>query len=100
MEDIVKTLNTFVKSNYNIEGTFIGHKKYFVDKAFGIMRHYKLCLYYHNKGKDNIITEDSITIRADDTALEKNVSMKFLEMVLDFVASDEFRDLMDGTTNI
>lgn len=100
MEDGVKALNNYVKNIYGLNGSFISHKSYSVDKTFGIMRHYKMCLYYVNKGVEHPIIEECMTIKADDSNLEKALNIKFLEAVYDYIDSKEFRDLTDGTLGI
>lgn len=100
MEEVVKALNNYVRNSYGLTGSFISHKSYLIDKRFGIMRHYKMCLYYVNNGKENPIIEETMTIRADDANLEKILNIKFLEAVYDYVDSEEFRDLVDGKLNI
>lgn len=100
MDNIAKALTNYVRNTYGLNGTFISHKSYSVDKKFGIMRHYKMCLYYSNSGKETPIIEEEMTIRADDTNLEKVLNIKFLEAVYDYVDSNEFKDLTDGTLGI
>lgn len=100
MEESVKALNNYVRNNYGLTGTFISHKSYLVDKTFGIMRHYKMCLYYVNKGTEYPIIEETMTIRADDTALEKVLNIRFLEAIYDYIDSNEFKDLVDGKLGI
>lgn len=100
MEDEVKALNNYVKNIYGINGSFISHKSYSVDKKFGIFRHYKMCLYYVNNGKETPIIEEEMTVKADDTNLERALNIKFLEAIYDYVDSEEFKDLMDGNLGI
>lgn len=101
MEDIVKALNNFIKNNYNMEGHFVGHQSYTVDKTFKSFRHYMLRLYYISKGKNYPIIEEDLTLKIeDDSLLKKSLNIKFLEAIYDYVASDEFRDLVYGNINI
>lgn len=100
MENIVKALNNYVKNNYGLSGSFVQHKKYLVDKKFGVMRHYTLCLDYVNNGNIHPIIEESLTIKSDDSYLEKILNIKFLEAVYDYVDSNEFKDLVDGKLGI
>lgn len=101
MEDIVKALNNFVRNNYTIEGHFVGHQSYSVDKNFNAFRHYRLCLYYVNKGKSYPIIEEYTAVKeAEEAIIKKSINIKFLEAVYDYVASDEFRDLLYGNINI
>lgn len=100
MEDCVKALNNYVRDSYGLTGSFIGYKSYTVDKKFSIMRHYKLCLDYVNNGVNNPIIEETITLRGDDTKLEKIINIKFLEAIYDYIDSDEFKDLVDGKLGI
>jgi hypothetical protein len=64
------------------------------------MRHYKLCLDYVNNGVNNPIIEETITLRGDDTNLEKIINIKFLEAIYDYIDSNEFKDLVDGKLGI
>lgn len=101
MEDIVKALNNFVEVNYGVSGRFIQTKSCVTDTKFKAYKHYKLCLYYTNNGNNTLIIEESITVKentGDD--LTKYLNIKFLEALFDYVASDEFRDLMNGTIDI
>lgn len=100
MDNIAKALTNYVRNTYGLTGTFITHKSYSVDKKFGIMRHYKMCLYYSNNGQETPIIEEVMTIRADDTNLEKLLNIKFLEAIYDYVDSNEFKELTDGTLGI
>ena len=100
MEDVVKALNNYIKNTYGLSGSFVSHKSYLVDKKFGVFRHYKLCLYYTNNGKELPIIEEELTIRADDTKKKKILNIKFLEAIYDYVDSEEFRDLVDGKLSI
>ena len=96
MENCVKALNNYIKNTYGITGTFIAYKSYLVDKKFGIMRHYKMCLYYSNNGREFPIIEESLIIKADNPNLEKELNIKFLEALYDYIDSNEFKDLVDG----
>lgn len=100
MEDSVKALNNYVRNNYGLSGTFVVHKSYSVDKKFSIFRHYKMCLYYVNKGNETPIIEEEMTVKADTVNLEKLLNIKFLEAIYDYVDSDEFKDLTDGKLGI
>lgn len=100
MEDGVKALNNYVRNNYGLSGTFIVHKSYSVDKKFSIFRHYKMCLYYANNGNETPIIEETMTIKADDTNLEKLLNIRFLEAIYDYIDSEEFKDLTDGKLGI
>lgn len=101
MEEIVKVLNKFIKDNYGITGKFIQHKSHIVNASFKTLKTYTLCLYYVNKGKNYPIIEETITVKeTEDKSPEKEINNKFLEAVFDYVASDEFRDLVNGRINI
>ena len=100
MENEVKALNNYVRNNYGLNGTFITHKSYSVDKKFNAFRHYKMCLYYVNNGNETPIIEETMTIKADDTNLEKLLNIRFLEAIYDYVDSEEFKDLTDGKLGI
>ena len=100
MEDGVKALNNYVRNNYGLSGTFVAHKSYSVDKKFSIFRHYKMCLYYVNKGNETPIIEETMIVKADDTNLEKLLNIRFLEAIYDYVDSEEFKDLTDGKLGI
>ena len=97
MEDIVKALNNFVDVNYSVDGRFMQMKSYTVDTKFKAYKHYKLCLYYVVGDKSVPIIEETVTVKeltGEDT--NRYLNIKFLEAVYDYVASDEFRDLMYG----
>lgn len=101
MEDIVKALNNFIDVNYSVEGRFMQMKSYTVDTKFKAYKHYKLCLYYVIGNKSVPIIEETITVKElTDEDSTKYLNIKFLEAVYDYVASDEFRDLMYGRINI
>lgn len=101
MEEIVKTLNNFIKHNYGINGKFIQHKSYKVNPSFKSLKTYILCLYYVNNGKTYPMIEEEITVKeVDGNAPEKEINSKFLEAVFDYVASEEFKDLVNGKLNI
>ena len=100
MEDGVKALNNYVRNNYGLSGAFVVHKSYSVDKKFSIFRHYKMCLYYVNKGNETPIIEETMIVKADDTNLEKLLNIRFLEAIYDYVDSEEFKDLTDGKLGI
>lgn len=97
MEDIVKALNNFVETNYGINGRFIQTKSYTTDTKFKSYKHYKLMLYYTIGGKTVPIIEEDVTVKeltGEDS--QRYLNIKFLEAVYDYVASDEFKDLMYG----
>ena len=101
MENIVKTLNTFIKHNYGITGNFVQHKSYKINSNFKSLKTYILCLYYINNGKSYPMIEEEITVKeVDGNTPEKELNSKFLEAIFDYVASDEFRDLVNGKLNI
>lgn len=101
MEEIVKALNNYVQNNFGVKGSFVGHQSYTIDKNFKGFKHNRLCLYYVNNSKDNLIIEEYITTKdSENSNVDKWLRIKFLEAVYDYVASDEFRDLMNGTINI
>lgn len=101
MEEIVKTLNDFIKHNYGISGKFVQHKSYKVNPTFKSLKTYILCLYYVNMGKSYPMIEEEITVKdVDGNTHDKEINSKFLEAVFDYVASDEFRDLVNGKLNI
>lgn len=98
MEDIVKALNNFIKNTYFVDGHFIQMKSYTVDTKFKAYKHYKLCLFYAIENKSIPIIEETITVKetlGEDSTRFLNI--KFLEAVYDYVASNEFKDLMNGT---
>lgn len=97
MEDIVKALNNFIEHNYSVNGRFIQSKNYTVDKNFKSYKHYYLYLYYVVGKKSVPIIEETITVKETSDNAEKYLKIKFLEAVYDYVASDEFKDLMNGT---
>lgn len=101
MEEIVKTLNNFIKHNYGISGKFVQHKSYKVNSNFKSLKTYILCLYYVNAGKSYLMIEEEITVKeVDGNAPEKEINSKFLEAIFDYVASEEFKDLVNGKLNI
>lgn len=101
MEEIIKVLNKFVKDNYAINGKFIQHKRHVTNSNFKSFRTYTLCMYYVNNGKSYPIIEETLTVKeTEDKSAEKEINNKFLEAVFDYVASDEFRDLVNGRINI
>lgn len=101
MEEIVKALNNFIKHNYGISGKFVQHKSYKVNSNFKSLKTYILCLYYVNRGKSYPIIEEEITVKeVDGNAPEKEINSKFLEAIFDYVASEEFKDLVNGKLNI
>lgn len=101
MEEIVKTLNNFIKHNYGINGKFVQHKSYKVNPTFKSLKTYILCLYYVNGGKSYPMIEEEVTVKeTDNNTPNKEINSKFLEAVFDYVASDEFRDLVNGKLNI
>lgn len=101
MEDIVKALNNFVETNYGVKGRFLQMKSYTTDTKFKAYKHYKLMLFYSIKGKNIPIIEEEITVK-ELTGEDSNryLNIKFLEAIYDYVASDEFKDLMYGNINI
>lgn len=100
MEDIVKALNNYVKHNYGVTGSFMSTKNFTVDKNFRAIKHYKMWLYYVNNGKSTPIIEEGMSVKEGTEGLERLLNIKFLEAVYDYVASEEFKQLMDGTINI
>ena len=96
MEDIVKALNNFVEKNYNVEGRFLQSKSYVVDKNFKSYKHYYLNLYYVVGKKTVPIIEEEVIVKEITEKTEKYLNIKFLEAIYDYVASDEFRDLVNG----
>lgn len=97
MEDIVKALNNFLDVNYSVDGRFIQTKSYVIDTKFKAYKHYKLCLYYVVGNKTIPIIEETVTVKElTDEDSTRYLNIKFLEAVYDYVASDEFRDLMYG----
>lgn len=97
MEDIVKALNNFIDINYSVEGKFMQTKSYTVDTKFGGYKHYTLCLYYVVGNKSVPIIEETVTVKTlTEEDSNKYLNIKFLEAVYDYVASDEFRELMYG----
>lgn len=101
MEEIVKTLNKFIKHNYGISGKFVQYKSHKTNPNFKSLKTYFLCLYYVNGGKTYPMIEEEITVKeVEGNTSEKEINSKFLEAVFDYVASDEFRDLVNGKLNI
>ena len=97
MEDIVKALNNFVESNYNVKGRFLQSKSYVADKNFKSLKRYFLNLYYVVGKKSVPIIEEEVIVKEMTDKTDKYLKIKFLEAIYDYVASDEFRDLMNGT---
>ena len=97
MEDIVKALNNFVESNYNVNGRFLQSKSYVTDKNFKSLKRYFLNLYYVVGKKSVPIIEEEVIVKELTDKTDKYLRIKFLEAVYDYVASNEFRDLMNGT---
>ena len=103
MKDLIKALNHYIKEEYSAEGQFVTAQTYTTDRNFKSFRHYKVSLYYVLGGKTIPIIEDSITEKYTEETkdlVEINVKIKFMEMVLDFVASEEFKELMYGRFDI
>lgn len=101
MENIIKVLNKFVRENYTITGKFVQHKSHVVNPNFKTLKTYTLCMYYVNKGKTYPIIEETITVKETEGNLaEKEINTRFLIAIFDYVASDEFRDLVNGRINI
>lgn len=96
MEDIVKALNNFVESNYSVKGRFLHSKSYIADKNFKSLKRYFLNLYYVVGKKSVPIIEEEVIVKEMTDKTDKYLKIKFLEAVYDYVASDEFRDLMNG----
>lgn len=102
MKDIIKALNKYIQTEYNVSGQFIDRISYRVDKSFGGIRHYTLELYYINEGKSTPITEETMAVKYTEDTKDKaeyEVKQKFTELLFDLVAHDEFRDLMYGRVN-
>jgi len=97
MEDIVKALNNFVESNYSVKGRFLHSKSYIADKNFKSLKRYFLNLYYVVGKKSVPIIEEEVIVKEMTDKTDKYLRIKFLEAIYDYVASDEFRDLMNGT---
>lgn len=97
MEDIVKALNNFVESNYSVKGRFLHSKSYIADKNFKSLKRYFLNLYYVIGKKSVPIIEEEVIVKEMTDKTDKYLKIKFLEAIYDYVASDEFRDLMNGT---
>ena len=97
MEDIVKALNNFVESNYSVKGRFLHSKSYIADKNFKSLKRYFLNLYYVVGKKSVPIIEEEVIVKEMTDKTDKYLKIKFLEAIYDYVASDEFRDLMNGT---
>ena len=97
MEDIVKALNNFVESNYSVKGRFLHSKSYIADKNFKSLKRYFLNLYYVVGKKTVPIIEEEVIVKEMTDKTDKYLRIKFLEAIYDYVASDEFRDLMNGT---
>ena len=101
MDKIVKALNNFISSNYGITGKFSQYKTYRVSPNFKSFRTYELNLVYINNGKSYPIIVEEVTVKeTDDKDPTNELNSKFLEFVFDYVASDEFRDLVNGKLNI
>lgn len=96
MEDIVKALNNFVESNYSVKGRFLHSKSYIADKNFKSLKRYFLNLYYVVGKKSVPIIEEEVIVKEMTDKTDKYLKIKFLEAIYDYVASDEFRDLMNG----
>ena len=96
MEDIVKALNNFVESNYSVKGRFLHSKSYVADKNFKSLKRYFLNLYYVVGKKSVPIIEEEVIVKEMTDKTDKYLKIKFLEAIYDYVASDEFRDLMNG----
>ena len=97
MEDIVKALNNFVETNYNVKGRFLHNKSYVADKNFKSLKRYFLNLYYVVGKKTVPIIEEEIIVKELTDKTDKYLRIKFLEAIYDYIASDEFKDLMNGT---
>ena len=97
MEDIVKALNNFIESNYSVKGRFLHSKSYIADKNFKSLKRYFLNLYYVVGKKSVPIIEEEVIVKEMTDKTDKYLRIKFLEAIYDYVASDEFRDLMNGT---
>ena len=97
MEDIVKALNNFVESNYSVKGRFLHSKSYVADKNFKSLKRYFLNLYYVVGKKSVPIIEEEVIVKELTDKTDKYLRIKFLEAIYDYVASDEFKDLMNGT---
>ena len=97
MEDVVKALNNFVESNYSVKGRFLHSKSYITDKNFKSLKRYFLNLYYVVGKKSVPIIEEEVIVKELTDKTDKYLRIKFLEAVYDYVASNEFRDLMNGT---
>ena len=97
MEDIVKALNNFVESNYSVKGRFLHSKNYIADKNFKSLKRYFLNLYYVVGKKSVPIIEEEVIVKEMTDKTDKYLKIKFLEAIYDYVAPDEFRDLMNGT---
>lgn len=97
MEDIVKALNNFIETNYSVKGRFLHSKSYVADKNFKSLKKYFLNLYYVIDKKSIPIIEESVIVKEISDKTDKYLKIKFLEAVYDYVASDEFRDLVNGT---
>lgn len=99
MEEIVKALNNYVIHNYGVKGTFIHSHNSIKDKNFKALTKHSMYLYYTNNGNTYPIIETSVMVN-EGFEYDSIIKLKFLEEVYDYVASDEFRQLMDGTINI
>ena len=100
MENIVKALNNYIRHNYGVTGTFVYNKCSVQDKNFKALTRHSLYLYYVNKGQTYPIIETTITSKEGVDDINKVINMKFLEEIFDYIDSNEFKDLMDGTINI
>ena len=80
---------------------YLSESCYKVNPNFKSLKTYILCLYYVNNGKSYPMIEEEITVKeVDGNVPEKELNSKFLEAIFDYVASDEFRDLVNGKLNI
>lgn len=96
MENIVKILNKYIEKNYSLEGKFIQSKSFIVNNNFKTLKTYYLNLYYVVGRKSVPIIEEEVVVKATSEKIDEILRDKFLEAVLDYVDSNEFKDLVDG----
>lgn len=103
MKDIIKALNKYIQTEYNVDGQFIERTTNRPDKSFKSIKHYLVELNYVINGKVIPIIQDTISKTCTEETKDKvelDVKQEFLVMIFDFVASNEFKDLMYGRVDI
>lgn len=103
MKDIIKALNKYIQTEYNVEGQFIERTTNRTDQKFKQVKHFLVELNYVINGKTITIIQDTISKTCTEETkerVEKEVKQEFLVMIFDFVASNEFKDLIYGRIDI